>query len=66
MKNKKAVFYGLKYENLWEKTKWFLSLTPTQRYSSLVSMQELFFASNPSLKKENESRKSFKTIQFIG
>jgi len=63
---KNKVLYGWKNESLFEKTKWFLSLSPTQRYVAMVSMQELFCILNPVSKSEKDARRSFKTIQVLG
>lgn len=63
---RKKVLYGWGNEELWAKTKWFLTLTPFQRYMNMVSMQDLFFIANPSKKKRHGNRRSFKTIQVLG
>lgn len=64
--NKKKVLYGWGNESLWEKTKWFLTLTPTQRYISMLSMQELFYAVKHRPKSKKYARRSFKTVQILG
>lgn len=46
-KSKNKVLYGWENESLLEKTKWFLSLSRTERYVSMVSMQEMFYILNP-------------------
>lgn len=63
---KRNVLYGWRYEGLWEKTKWFLTLTPLQRYQTMLSMQDLFFTANPTKRFKHDSRKSFKTVQVLG
>lgn len=59
------VLSGWRNESLWEKTKWFLTLTPSQRYLYMLSMQELYFRANPSRKFKYDTRKSFKTVQVL-
>lgn len=63
---KGKVLYGWEKESLWEKTKWFLTLTPLQRYTSMLSMQELFNAVKHHPKPKKDARRSFKTVQILG
>lgn len=49
-------------ENLWEKVKWFLTLTPYQRYN--LSQQILEITNNKAFKQKH-AKGSFRTIQII-
>jgi hypothetical protein len=56
------ISHSFKKESLWEKTKWFLSLSLAERYRKTISMGEFIRLARGKTKHD---RGSFKTIQVL-
>ena len=57
------ILYGLKNETYEKKVRWFLSLSPTQRYLRMLEIVS-FAKSNRKRMKPND-RRPFKTVQIL-
>ena len=57
------ILYGLNNETYKTKVRWFLSLSPTQRYLRMLEISSLAKGNYKRLK-END-RKPFKTVQIL-
>lgn len=59
----RKVLHGLKNETYKKKIHWFLSLTPTQRYSRMLEISSLAKSNYKRIKLND--RRPFKTIQIL-
>lgn len=57
------VVYGLKNEKYEDKLKWFLSLSPTQRYIRMLEMAS--FSKLKNKRRRLKDRRAFKTVQIL-
>lgn len=59
----KKISYGFKNENIWEKTRWFLGLSLSERYKLSFAIANFYGILRKG--KETRDRGSFKTIQVL-
>ena len=57
------ILYGLKNESHKKKVRWFLSLTPTQRYIRMLEIASFAKLHHKPIKQND--KKPFKTIQIL-
>jgi len=58
-----GISHSFKKESMWEKAKWFLGLSLTDRYKTSFGIAELYGIIHKG--KETHDRRPFKTIQVL-